>query len=120
LAAAQSDLCVAAGKPAVTLVDTENGLSPAVVDAGGADVALEDYPSSAVAASDDTLAVDLSGTPLQAAPYGFGFAKDDTALRDAVQVALQESIADGTYAEILDAYALSAGSLRTTAINGGA
>ena len=65
-------------------------------------------------------ALTLVGDPLQAAPYGLGFAKDRTALRDAVQVALQESIADGGYDEVLAAHRVEAAALTTTALNGGA
>ena len=120
LVAAQSALCTAAGLPPIGVVDVPNGGSAQEIAAGTADFGLEDYPSAAdlVTASNGGLA--LAGNPLQAAPYGLGFAKDRTALRDAVQVALQESIAAGRYEEVLTAHGVGAAALRTTAINGGA
>lgn len=120
LVAAQSALCTAAGHAPVTVVEVGNGQSTERVGAGAADFGLEDYPSAAdlVASSGGTLA--LAGDPLQAAPYGLGVAKDRTALRDAVQRALQESIADGAYARVLAGHGLQAGALLTTALNGGA
>ncbi len=92
----------------------------AEVEAGRADFGVEDYPSAAdlVAASNGKTA--LAGKPLQPSPYGFGIAKDRTALRDAVQRALQESIASGRYAEVLKAHGVEAAALTTTALNGGA
>lgn len=39
--------------------------------------------------------------------YGIGFAKDNTALRDKVQAALDEMVADGTFAEIAEKWGLS-------------
>ncbi len=52
-------------------------------------------------------------------PYGFGFRKDDTGLGQALEGALNEMIADGTYAEILAKYGLSGGAIDQAVINGG-
>lgn len=120
LVAAQSALCTAAGKAAIVVDEVPNGQSAAEVEAGRADFGVEDYPSAAdlVAASNGKTA--LAGKPLQPSPYGFGVAKDRTELRDAVQRALQESIASGRYAEVLKAHGVEAAALTTTALNGGA
>ena len=120
LVAAQSALCTAAGRPAVAIVDVPNGKSADQVAAGAADFGVEDYPSAADLVTTSSGALSLAGDPLQAAPYGLGFAKDRSDLRDAVQVALQQSIAAGRYDEILKAHGVEAAALRTTAINGGA
>jgi polar amino acid transport system substrate-binding protein len=45
--------------------------------------------------------------------------KDDTDLRDILQQALQEIIADGTYDQILEEWDVAQGALKTAAINGG-
>jgi polar amino acid transport system substrate-binding protein len=120
LVAAQSALCTGAGLAPIGVLDVPNGQSTQQVVAGAAAFGLEDYPAAAelVTASNGSLA--LAGNPLQAAPYGYGFAKDRTGLRDAVQVALQESIASGRYQEVLEAHGVEAAALRTTAVNGGA
>jgi polar amino acid transport system substrate-binding protein len=59
------------------------------------------------------------GAQISAGPYGIGFRKDDTAMRDAVQGALKAVIADGTYDKILQKWNVTQGSLKTAAINGG-
>ncbi|PRY16030.1 ABC transporter substrate-binding protein [Kineococcus rhizosphaerae] len=120
LVTAQSAACVAAGQAPVTLVDTANGQSQDAVLSGAADIGLEDYPSAVLTAAQSSGKVATAGDQLQPAPYGYGLAKRNTALRDALQRALQESIADGTYDAILKKYDVEAGALRTTALNGGA
>jgi polar amino acid transport system substrate-binding protein len=52
-------------------------------------------------------------------PYGLGFRKDDTGLGQAVEGTLNEMIADGTYATILEKYGLSGGAIDQAVINGG-
>jgi polar amino acid transport system substrate-binding protein len=59
------------------------------------------------------------GEQISAGPYGIGFRKTDTQLRDAVQAALKALIADGTYQKILQKWNVTQGSLTTAAINGG-
>nr|WP_276611114.1 ABC transporter substrate-binding protein [Kineococcus siccus] len=120
LVAAQSALCTAAGSPAVRTVEVDNGRSGDAVLAGAADFGVEDYPSAADLATASGGRLELVGESLESAPYGIATAKDRTALRDAVQVALQESIADGSYAAVLERHGVGAAALRTTAINGGA
>ncbi|WP_432544465.1 ABC transporter substrate-binding protein [Kineococcus sp. SYSU DK002] len=120
LVLAQSALCTGSGEAPVAVVEVPNGKSADVVAAGRADFGVEDYPSAAALADASGGTLALAGRPLQAAPYGLAFAKDRTDLRDAVQRALQESIASGRYAEILQAHGVEAAALTTTALNGGA
>jgi polar amino acid transport system substrate-binding protein len=54
-----------------------------------------------------------------AIPYGIAFRKDDTDLRDAVQAALNEMIADGTYIAVLGGWKLEGGAVETATVNGG-
>ena len=52
-------------------------------------------------------------------PVGMVFNKDETQLRDAVQAALKEVIAAGTYDQILQKYDLTSGALKDAPINSG-
>ncbi|GAB3468301.1 transporter substrate-binding domain-containing protein [Kineococcus endophyticus] len=116
----QSALCTAVGKPPVTLVDVPYLKSVEEVRAGRADLGAEGLPAAAKLIADSGGTLQAVGKPWQAQPWGYGFAKDRTALRDAVQQALQAAIADGTYDAILEEYGVSDGALHTTAVNGGA
>ncbi|MFD4422183.1 ABC transporter substrate-binding protein [Agromyces sp. NPDC058484] len=61
----------------------------------------------------------LDTEPLLAAPYGIGFNKNNSDVRDAVQAALQSLMDDGTYEQILDAWGLARGARTEASINGG-
>ena len=62
---------------------------------------------------------EVVGDQLGAGPYGIGFRKADTQLRDAFQAALKAIIADGSYDQVLTKWHVTAGALKTAAINGG-
>ena len=57
--------------------------------------------------------------PLLPTPVGMVFNKNETQLRDAVQAALKEVIAAGTYDQILEKYDLTSGALKDAPINSG-
>ncbi|MFB9377909.1 transporter substrate-binding domain-containing protein [Kineococcus gynurae] len=116
----QSALCSAAGKPAISLVEVDYLKSADEIAAGRADMGVEGLPAGAKMVADSGGKFQAVGKPWQSQPWGYGFAKDRVALRDAVQHALQDAIADGTYDAILEKYGVTDGALRTTAINGGA
>ncbi|MGN6575696.1 MAG: ABC transporter substrate-binding protein [Nocardioides sp.] len=78
-----------------------------------------------VAQSNGTLeiATDSNGDPVKVddpAPVGIAFAKDDTELRDAVKMALQATIDDGTYAQILKKYNMQDTAIDQARLNEGA
>lgn len=62
----------------------------------------------------------VSGKEYQPVPLGIAVAKTNTALRDELQKALRDVIADGTYRKILDKYGIAGGAVSEPAINGGA
>ncbi len=55
----------------------------------------------------------------QQEPVGITVAKDNTALRDALQKALNAMIVDGSYRKILEKYGIEAGALKSATINAG-
>lgn len=61
----------------------------------------------------------VAGHVYQPVPLGISVAKDDTALRDQLQKALNALIADGSYLEILEKYGVADGALKSATINGG-
>jgi len=61
----------------------------------------------------------VAGKEYQPVPLGIGVAKTNTALRDALQKALRDVIADGTYRKILDKYGVAGGAVSEPTINGG-
>jgi polar amino acid transport system substrate-binding protein len=56
---------------------------------------------------------------LGAIPYGISVNKDNMALAQAIQAALNQMIADGSYQQILDKWGLGAGAVTEATINGG-
>jgi polar amino acid transport system substrate-binding protein len=61
----------------------------------------------------------VAGHVYQPVPLGISVAKDDTALRDQLQKALNALIADGSYLKILEKYGVADGALKSATINGG-
>ncbi|PST48507.1 ABC transporter substrate-binding protein [Bifidobacterium callitrichos] len=57
--------------------------------------------------------------PINAGPFGIGFNKKNTELRDAVQGALQSLIDDGTYMKILEAWGIQNGAIKSATVNAG-
>jgi polar amino acid transport system substrate-binding protein len=83
---------------------------------GRASAVLNDYPPAAYLASDSrTKAYYQLASTVQYEPglFGMAFAKDDTALRDAVQAALNELIESGVYTELLQRWGLGSGAIAT-------
>ncbi len=114
----KSQECVAAGKPAITVLayDTSDTAATALV-LGRADAFSADSPvlSWAVERSDGRL-VEV-GEMFQAAPYGFAVPKDSE-LGPALAAALDQLIADGTYEELLTQWNITEGLLDHAQING--
>jgi polar amino acid transport system substrate-binding protein len=88
------------------------------VKQGRAVADMNDFP---VAAYTTTKQPDFEvvGNQIQAGPYGIGVRKTDTAIRDALQKAVQALIANGEYAKILDKWKVKAGAVTTATINAG-
>jgi polar amino acid transport system substrate-binding protein len=122
-AAAQSAKCTQAGKPAITVTATDsdtqnqNQLRTRRVAA-----ILNDLPSAVYisrTAGEGKYFEVVPGQPIEGGPYGIGFTKANTKLRDAVKQALQSLIADGTYGKILQSWGVEQGAVKEAAVNGG-
>jgi polar amino acid transport system substrate-binding protein len=122
-AAAQSAKCTQTGKPAITVTATDsdtqnqNQLRTRRVAA-----ILNDLPSAVYisrTAGEGKYFEVVPGQPIEGGPYGIGFTKANTKLRDAVKQALQSLIADGTYGKILQSWGVEQGAVKEAAVNGG-
>jgi polar amino acid transport system substrate-binding protein len=121
LAQAQSRTCASQRRPEVTVLafDTDPEAQQQVkVGRAVADIA--DFPVAAYSARTSGGGNDFEvvGEQIDPAPYGIAVAKDNTALRDAVQEALRAIIADGTYDRILEKWGVGRGAVKTASVNG--
>jgi polar amino acid transport system substrate-binding protein len=83
---------------------------------------VEDFPVAAYNAATSGGGADFDVVPQQVGDvgsYGIAVPTGNTALRDSIQAALRAIIHDGTYDEILTRWNVSAGALKTAAVNGG-
>ena len=93
------------------LTFSENPLAVEQLRVGGADAVLADDPVvvNDASLSEGRLEVVVSG--FESAPYGIGVRKDSSALSAALGDALQTLIDNGTYADILEEWDLTSGSV---------
>ncbi|MFD5818902.1 ABC transporter substrate-binding protein [Streptomyces sp. NPDC127038] len=84
-----------------------------------ADVA--DYPAVAYAAKTSGGGKDFEvvGDPIDPGPYGIAVLSSNSALRDAIQAALDAAIRDGSYGKVLDKWNVSDGAVTDAQINAG-
>ncbi|GGQ48335.1 ABC transporter substrate-binding protein [Couchioplanes azureus] len=119
LVQAQAKLCTGAGRPAPRVSAVGSGEAYPMLEKGTVDAVVDGYTSAAAQVEEGQGAFELVGVQLEASPMGIGLAKDRLELRHAVQLALREIIANGTYAKVLDKWGLGAEALTTAAIDGG-
>ena len=89
----------------------ENPLAVEQLRVGGADAVLADDP---VVVNDARLSegqMEVAVGGFESAPYGIGVRKDSSALRTALEDALQTLIDKGTYADIVEEWNLTSGSV---------
>lgn len=116
LAVEASERCVAEGQPAIDIVRISDALSTALM-ADRVDVAYDTAANAQYLAGEQPDLFELGGEPQWLAPNAFGFAKDNTELRDAWQAALQSLVDDGTYQQILDFWNQSLAAVPEITIN---
>jgi len=114
----KSDACVAAGKEPVEIVQLEKQTDFQIrVTSGAVDAVVADSPviGLLVQQSNNTMeqAGDIEGSWLQGIPIS----KEDTALANVIQQAMNKLIADGTYKKILDSWNVADGAVPTSEVN---
>lgn len=117
-AQAQSKKCTAAGKPAVTVLQfsDQSGANLAVAN-GRADVGFADSPPVDYIVQSSNGQFKNTGKAFGLAPYGVALPKGN-GMAAAVQAALKQMIADGSYATMLKKWNLSEGAITAPVING--
>ena len=121
LANKQKTTCQTKGQALTVLTFDKDTDALLALKAGRSVADMNDFPVAAYNAQTSNGGNDFEvvGQQLGAGPYGVGLRKTDTQLRDALQAALKAIIADGTYDQVLTKWNVTAGALKTAAINGG-
>ncbi|MFF4825676.1 ABC transporter substrate-binding protein [Streptomyces sp. NPDC001312] len=94
--------CVAQGKPPIKVVNFSDAAAPnQAVATGRADVCYRDFTANAYIAQKSNGQFKVVGGIVKTSPYGIAVGKDDLQLAEAINVALNAIIKDGTYDKIL-------------------
>jgi polar amino acid transport system substrate-binding protein len=108
----QDQACRDAGQQGIEIL--RFGTDPEAVDqvkAGRAVAVLNDFPVAFVAAQENPDTLEVLDTQIDPAPYGIGLRKESTALKRAIEQALERLKADGTYREIFAKWNMEAAAL---------
>lgn len=112
------DACAADGKPAPEPLRYESQADVTTALIGGkADLMWADSPVIAYAIAQSDGKLEPLGEVRQISPQGVVVSKDDAALTEALQKALQKLIDDGTYLEILEAWDNADGAVTEAVLN---
>ncbi|MET8468114.1 ABC transporter substrate-binding protein [Streptomyces sp. NPDC006422] len=116
----QSKKCLAAGRPRVEGLVFPNSMACfQALSTGRADAFIGGTPTVAYQAEQSSGRMKRVGKPYRPLPYGILVGKDDKALVEAVQGALQKLIDTGVYRTILKHWKVQSGALDRAAVNGG-
>ena len=110
--ATRNKACKDAGKPSIK-VDQYQGQdqATAAVVSGKDDAGLADSPVEAYAVKQTSGQLELLGDIYDSAPYGFAVNQDNMQFAQAIQQALTQLIADGTYKTILEKWGVAQGAI---------
>lgn len=112
--------CVAAGKPAITVVGTEGSADARTqLRQGRIEAAMQGGETLPYIMKQEPGAYALVGEPVRFTPMGIAVGKDNTALRDAIAGAARALVADGTYAKLATKWDLTPSMLKEITINAG-
>ncbi|MER5177098.1 ABC transporter substrate-binding protein [Streptomyces sp. NPDC002896] len=118
----QSKTCKKDGEKEIEILSFDRETEALLqVKQGRAVAGLEDYPVASYNArtSGDGADFEVAGDQIEAGPLGIAVAKQDTALRDVIQKALDAIIDDGTYKKLIDKWEIPAGAVTEAKINSG-
>jgi polar amino acid transport system substrate-binding protein len=111
--------CEGAGKPAITVVGTEDTASARLqLKQRRLDAAVQGSETIPYAMTLEPNTYQPIGTPFTSLSQGIAFTKQDTVLRDAVLLALKKLMADGTYTQIIAKWHLEASAAHQITLNG--
>jgi polar amino acid transport system substrate-binding protein len=110
-------ICKAAGKPIHVLVYDKQDDATAAVVSGKADTMLADSPVVAYAVKQSAGKLVSVGSIYDSAPYGYVVSKANTALANAIAIALKDLQASGDYSAILKNWGVTQGAITTYAVN---
>ena len=112
--------CVAAGKPAITvIVDTDLGQQLTNLKTGRAVAAVQGLEAVPTIVQTEPGVYAILGDPVSTALMGMAFKKEDSQLRDAFVEALKKVIADGTYDELIKKWKLDISTYKDVSLNAG-
>ena len=117
---AASERCVKAGKQAIKTEQLPSAPDARMqLDLKRVDAYMGDYPALVYMGTQFPGRYRIVGGNYILTPYitSWGFAKNRTALRDAVQKAMQEMVKDGTYQKLMDKWGVGGGALPEPSIN---
>ncbi|WP_328583497.1 ABC transporter substrate-binding protein [Streptomyces sp. NBC_00370] len=118
----QSKACKDGGKKAINIEPFENDTEAQTrVKSGGAVAGVNDYPVALdlTRKADNGKAFEIVGEQYDAGPFGIAVSKKNTQLRDALKLAVDAIIKDGSYKAVLDKWGAQTGAIDAAAINGG-
>lgn len=114
----QTDAQTQAKKCKVTVLTfSDQNAANLAVSSGRADVGFADSQVADYIVKQSNGQFESSGTAFAVAPYGIALPKNN-GMAKAVQAALKQLIADGSYAKLLSKWGVSAGAIKTPNING--
>ena len=117
---AASERCTKAGKPAIRAEQLPSAPDSRMqLDLKRVDGYIGDFPALVYMSSQFPGRYKIVGGNYILTPYitSWGFGKNKTALRDAMQKAAQSMLDDGTYKKILDKWNLGGGALPAISVN---
>lgn len=111
--------CVAQGKKAITIqtyADAPSTLQAIIT--GRADASIKDFSANAYAVKQSNGQLQTVGPLVPDVPYGIALAQNNLQLAKAIQAALNAAIQDGSYAQVLAKWGVSAGAVTTAKLDG--
>lgn len=111
--------CESAGDPIELLAFDSESEALLQVKQGRADAGMQDYPVAVYNVQQSGDEYEIVGEQVESNPLGLAFRKDDTELRDVMQKAVQATMDDGSYQELIEKYDTPQGALDEATINAG-